>query len=267
MIKYNREAKPNSAVFGKHLSSEKISCENDDFYGDVTNYDTAEYLLENGWEGGFKRIIKELGKITVKYPEMGNKPEQFYGVEGFSPCVPKYLLGVPENMFNTKMVRIKKKIVNIFCSCNESWFVSAEDIIRRGTYICNFIYEVERMGFRVNLYSGSGSSEGDEQFLVFVKIKDSREYLSLKKIVFPIANPSMLRRIYFKTKETMCDCTPEWADGYGHPDPSVFKVFVNEHFDNGMIFPSTHIASSNERVTPKEYMDIVYTYNENFKLW
>ena len=52
---------------------------------------------------------------------------------------------------------------------------------------------------------------------MYVRIKTDREPLNLKKLVFPLVHPSMLRRIYFKWAEVN-DYDYDMTGSYGQND-------------------------------------------------
>ena len=60
------------------------------------------------------------------------------------------------------------------------------------------------------------AQEDDELTLPTVMIKNYGERYSIQKISFPIAHPSMFRRIGFKWLETTPDIKRNFSNGYGH---------------------------------------------------
>jgi hypothetical protein len=76
------------------------------------------------------------------------------------------------------------------------------------------ILKLEQDGYRVNLFKMIGSSSGNRNILGFIKMKDDKERINLKKLMFPMTHPSMQRRIdfYFRECYGLVDVT---GDGYG----------------------------------------------------
>ena len=68
------------------------------------------------------------------------------------------------------------------------------------------------------------------------KAKTDREPLNLKKMCFPVASSSMLRRIYFKWVES-CDSSFDGTrHSYGQYDKKKhIKEFLKEHFKDQFI--------------------------------
>ena len=68
----------------------------------------------------------------------------------------------------------------------------------------------------MSVYEGTGRDK--ETVAAFVRIKDSGQYLDAKKMAYPLVNPSMLRRHFFRFIEKAEGITSKrWPSGYGRP--------------------------------------------------
>jgi hypothetical protein len=183
------------------------------------SYDEAVDLVRNGWDEPVKDIKAAQKALSVKSNVTTQKARPRNSVVGYAPCVPAAILGLPESMVATERVPSKVKAVTIVYANAGNCGVKADRFVKSGAAILNLVNELELKGYRVRLICEAiCAEEGDETIVVRATVKDWRQPLDLKKIAFPIAHPSMLRRIAFRWVET----TPEirhrgWPSGYGYP--------------------------------------------------
>ena len=135
-------------------------------------------------------------------------------VVGFIPNVPNYVIGVPNNMIRDNRNIIKSKIVNIFINISAPCHVDKKYIQRNAAMFVSAINKLEEQGYRCNVYSGSVGENSYKEIenMLVVKVKSDREPLNLAKMAFPLAHPSMLRRLKFKWMETI---PLDFGSGYG----------------------------------------------------
>ncbi len=183
------------------------------------SYEQASEFLKYGDADTYKYIKQKQRELKIDklMGNMINKPKPFNNVVGFQPNVPLYLNGVPTNMIDNKKNKTDLKIINIFLDVCASARVGADEIKDAGTMYATVIDMLEKSGYRTNLYVGDVSMLGSEKIMYALRIKTDREPLNLEKMSFPIANPSMLRRIGFKYME-VCDSNQDFTyHGYGQP--------------------------------------------------
>ena len=188
-----------------------------DFTGTET-WEEAFDLFKYGDNELYKKFQEQRTKINID-KLLGNAIRKQRYVNrnyGCIPNVPAYLIGNPLNMINPEIGRISHKVINIFLSVGVPWHVNKEDIMRTGIIYLSVIELLEKAGYRCNLYAGVTASSSRAEYL-YVRIKTDREPLNIKKLVFPIAHPSMLRRIFFKWVEVN-DYDYDMTSGYGHND-------------------------------------------------
>lgn len=194
--------------------------EKDDYsFTKTRTYEESVNLFKYGDEDLYKRIKENKSKINIE-ELLGNviKRRSYQkNVYGCVPNVPAYLMSNPINMLLREESKNSQKIVNIFLDVCCPWHVTADEIEAAGTRYLVIIDLLEKAGYRCNLYAGTSSEEdySDEKHILLTRIKTDREPLNMKKMCFPIAHPSMLRRIYFRWEEVN-DCQRELThDGYG----------------------------------------------------
>lgn len=164
------------------------------------NYKEAEELFMYGDEELYNRLKNsEIGaEIDKMIGNEINKTRYENRVCGCIPNVPAYLIGNPINMINNERNKIDNKIVNIYLNISCSAFVSSDEIENMGIKYLKLIDFLEKKGYRCNLYTGNVAEKCSKKHLFITKIKTDREPLNIKKMAFPIAHPSMLRRMYFR---------------------------------------------------------------------
>lgn len=204
-------ARPNNKIFG---SKKESVTSNENFTGTKT-YEEASELLATGWDEPLGKIKKSLDKVN--YMGSGSKPRPQNAIVGYVPNVPNALRGLPESMITIRRIPQKVRAITIYYSPDANCFVTKKTFIECGIKILSVINKLEAEGIRVTLYSTLYcATYGDEFAFCPVKLKDFRDKLDLKKICFPIAHASWLRRIGFKWIETCSGLTQSgWPSGYG----------------------------------------------------
>lgn len=176
----------------------------DSYFTGTRSYEEATKLLENGWDEVLPKIKAEF-TTAVKHNENGaiDRRRTYNHVVGYAPNVPNAILGLPQSMINQKREPQKVKVISIVYAPDANCGTSADTFIKAGIVVLNIINRLELNGLRVRLMITPMDSYSNETFIsCTINVKDFREQLDLKKLAFPIANPSMLRRFGFKWLET-----------------------------------------------------------------
>jgi hypothetical protein len=114
--------------------------------------------------------------------------------------------------------------------------MTTSQVVKASIKVINLINEIESKGVRVNLYvanlgrSSRTGKRGCEIAGQIIRIKAAEEYTNLIKLVYPMVNPSMHRRHFFKFIETADLKDNEWTFGYGYPiyDESEAREAINK---------------------------------------
>ena len=177
------------------------------------------------------RKIKVQGKGNETRNKLYNSPC------GFMPIVPKVLAGDPNNMLAVKKESYRStKVINIIYSMSCSCDVSADKILNNSAKLVEVICQLEKNGYRINLYTGDNArfKRLDTHTAFIVKLKDSGQYLDPLKIAYPLVNPSFLRRHAFKWLETF----PKFdaCGNYGCAmNGEQFREFMKDKFKNAVV--------------------------------
>lgn len=215
---YSRYLKSDmSDLFKKygHAASEECT---KSFTG-TSSFEEADNMLKFGDLENLKKIKAELSKIQVNGGGETKYTETYRSFVGYAPHVPSYVSGQPKTMLRKRVVReTDVKIVNIMYSSAASCGVDARDILETSVNVMNFIHSLEKQGYSVNLYTMIATSKGNETVSQIVKIKSSDDYTNLSKVVYPMVNPSFLRRHFFKFMEVTEGITnKDFCHSYGLP--------------------------------------------------
>lgn len=229
----------------------------------VKTYDEALNLLSNGYQPTVDKM-RDAMKATVA-SELKRISFQ-NDIVGFAPIVPLAMMGVPNNMLNTRMKPIKAKVIDVYYDMTCSAKTKPEEIIRAGQALLGAIVELENQGYRFNLYGVQSYSEKDSADILTVKIKSSNQPMDLKRISFPLTHTAFFRVIGFDW-HGRCPKT-KYRDGYGRA--TYFEFYGDELNEFGKaVFGNNSVYLSATKIlmhgdARKEYFEEVFT-NANFK--
>ena len=193
--------------------------ENFEFTGS-DSYEEAEELAKFGYtellpkiREGMKACSKKIEKKVIKKERCLPKNMPV----GYIPNVPNMLLGKPDSMINVVRTPQKVKVIEIFYVMDGNSSTKKELWIKAGAIILEAIKFIERANIRIKLsVCMYFAKAGNEIAVSTVKIKDFGEKLDLQKVCFPMAHPSMFRRIGFRWMETQPSIKDNnWNVGYG----------------------------------------------------
>ena len=164
-----------------------------DWHG-VGSYNEALEMLRLGYQPTVDKLKTEL-KASV----MGNgKRVRFENnVYGFAPVVPLAMQGIPNNMINMTMKPMKCKVVDVYYDMGVNAFTSPSEIIKAGQKLLGVIINLEKQGYRFNLYAVQAYSSNNTADMLCVKVKSADKPLDLKRISFPLTHPAFFRVIGF----------------------------------------------------------------------
>lgn len=206
------------------------SVEGDEWFTKTKDFNEAVELFKGGWSDMAGKLVQKLKVIESKQVPM-MKPRSKLDVCGYQAIVPLYLQGVPNNMVNKKMVPVKQKVITLNKSIDYNGDVSTSEIMEESIKAMQIVKKLEAQGYRCNLNLVLGSSEGNKQFVMKVRIKSANEKLNVSKLAFPLVHPSMLRRLFFRFMEVYPNVTKAFTHGYGMPATSaeMRKIFKGEY--------------------------------------
>lgn len=234
--------RPNNIIMRDSHSSEK----KEDSFSKTKSYEEATDLLKNGYTDileDVKSAVRRNNKFIYQYQDRQRKVKNM--PIGFIPNVPNALQNKPDAMINIIHKPKKRKTINIIYAMSGSCSESADVFIKAGAALVSALNLIEISGIQTRLsvsFMASESSYGffdfysrktrdeDKQFIFpILRIKNYGERFNLTKICFPMAHPSMFRRIGFKYLETCPQLTDSnFANGYGRvPELNEIRKIIN----------------------------------------
>lgn len=177
----------------------------------VSTYQDALDLLS----GGYQPTVDAMrGVFKAGVQGSGNRFAFQNSVVGFAPVVPLALKNVPNSMIGMTMKPIKCKVVDVYydmtCSCG----TDSKDIIEAGRKLLSAVIELERQGYRFNLYAVQGYNDNTGCDMAVVKVKSATQPLDLKRISFPLTHTAFFRVIGFDWYSKVPG--GKYRGGYGH---------------------------------------------------
>ena len=93
---------------------------------------------------------------------------------------------------------------------------------------------IESNGTRVNLYVGEAviNKSYDQVAGMAIKIKNATQPIDIVKMVYPLVNPSMLRRHHFRWMEITAGIAQNFSDGYGCVNDKKTMPYVKKEMRN-----------------------------------
>lgn len=242
----NRTRKVTDAWKGSNITESSISSS---FHG-VSSMEEAHKMLRDGWADKVDEMIALVNKAaTVSI----NKRTAFKNdVVGFAPVVPLAMMNVPNSMLNTAVKPTKSKVIKICYLNDDNGGTSPETFLKRGKRVLEAIINLERNGYRCELYTAQFYVSGNRADSLLVRIKEANQPLDVKRVMFPMAHPAFLRVIGFEW-EDKCP-TNIYMSGRGralHSTDDHERLFV-EAFGSELVYIDKGIADKGtEAITKK----------------
>jgi hypothetical protein len=177
----------------------------------VKSYDEALDLLRNGYQ---PTVDKMSGLFKATKNGEGKRFAFLNNVQGFAPVVPLALKNVPNCMIDMQMRPIKAKVIDVYYDMTASCGVDSDDIIKAGQTLLGAIIELEKQGYRFNLYAVQTYYDARDCDMLVVKIKSSGQPLDLKRISFPLTHTAFFRVVGFDWYSKVPG--GKYRGGYGH---------------------------------------------------
>jgi hypothetical protein len=179
----------------------------------VDSEEEAYELLQTGYEAAIEKL-EEAIKIDNKKHQESKCISFKNNIVGFAPIVPLAMKGVPNSMIDMRMKPIKAKVLNIAYDMSVPCAWSADDIMRNGQKMLGVIMQLERMGYRINLYATQNYSDMNGGDFLCVKIKSANRPFDLKRMSYPLMHPAFFRVCGFDWYGKAPHTT--YRDCYGH---------------------------------------------------
>ena len=237
------------------------NCNNDSYWTGCKSYEQALEFLRTGYEP----IVKDLEREYKLNARGGDAKRITFknDVLGYNPIVPLAMQGVPNSMINMTMKPIKTKVVDIFYDMGASCGVSNKAILQCGTDILSVVLDLERQGYRFNLYAFQTYNDTKDCDCLIVKIKDAKQPLDLRRMSFPLCHTGFFRLIGFDWYSR----TPKgrYRSGYGQELTRNLNDSEIEYFnkvvlgENAVALYASKLVHEDSSEKRKEYIKGVLT--------
>lgn len=210
------DSRPNNDVMNGRDSSRS----GDSYFTGTNSYSEAEKLLEKGYTDILPQVKDGIRKMEKKVETEFQNIRKIYPenqVCGFVPHIPNSILNLPNSMINVNLIPQKQKTINIIYTMGANCGQDKQLFFDAGVTLLTAIKILELNRISVKLTLGFMAAAVDKECTYpTVDIKGYGQRLDLQKLCFPLAHPSMFRRIGFKWLETVPNLTDhDFAWGYG----------------------------------------------------
>lgn len=201
----------------------------------TASYEDAEQKMMRG-DSDLQKKIEDAGvsQTRIKIQKQAQRRQTYSSVVGAIPNVPAYISGAPNSMIDQRMIKTKKKVLNIGYSMTAHSGIDKNDIIKASANIVSAIMNIEATGVRVNLYSLFCAKKDKNIIGLSLKVKDAGRKIDTLRMSYPMAHPSFLRRQCFRWEEVTENIPECYAVVYGRvPESKEQTEFFKR---NGMKF-------------------------------
>lgn len=251
------ETTPYNPKFKRRASTE--TCPSRTKFTGTESYEEAQSLLDNGDKVLAALLEEKSGAVGQNIKNLVAEliAKRKRDIVGSMPNVAAFLNGNPRNMIRKTRVKTETKVINIVYLNQIHCTVKGEDMIEAGTNMLYCLRELERAGYRVNLYVGYITYTSDRRQKAWgcvVNVKNSGQYLNIEKLAYLMANPSAYRRHGFRMMEIEKEVVFSMSYGWKMDD----KKIINEMLQSVNITNATVLTFYDiEGKTAKETCDMV----------
>lgn len=206
--------------------AEDASLRRGDDHWSGASWNAALRLMRDGWPEGAKQI----DAIMATMPEAEALADAWQlEAAGRFPCVPAFLSGDPECMWQTfESDQSKPRICLVISACYHCG-ISSEEVLRYGAAVGATLRALEAAGHGVAIYSVDKGRSWEHRVYgsQATVVRDFGEPLDTSVVAFAF-HPAFLRRILFANREM----TQEWAErglarsGYGSAEEADLETAV-----------------------------------------
>lgn len=214
----------------------------------TASYEEAEQKMMRG-DSDLQKKIEEAGvaQTRIKIQKSVQRRQTYSSVVGAIPNVPAYISGAPNSMIAQRLIKTKKKVLNIGYSMTACGAVRKDNIINASANIVSAIMKIEATGVRVNLFTLFCAEKDRHLIGLSLKVKDASRKIDTLRMSYPLAHSSFLRRQCFRWEEVTENVPSCYASGYGQvPESKKQAEFFSRNgmkFDKVLTYADIEFAS------------------------
>lgn len=164
-------------------------------------------MARMGWEAPLDDALTMADDIATKMLESATEVfTPVWDVQGGAVDIGQFLSGEPECMIDyppTQTIK-ESRVVTMCVSVSTSGAVSPESMIKRGASIAALAQIVASRGFNLELWADWTTGPLDGKTAHFrILVKSANDTIDMAKIMYAVANPSMLRVLGFAAMHGM----------------------------------------------------------------
>ena len=168
------------------------------WYGTLS-FEDAMFLGRNGWP----EMAKEVKDVVVNPWDtlIDVRPwNPIHSIAGSSTDINAYIAEAPECMFRQN--DSVGKSVNVVINVGHAYRIRPSEIAKNGKQIVDIVnaFEINNIHTRLVIMVAV-SDDAKDLFRTFVVCKDLYDSFDLKRVMFAVAHPSFLRRLWFAMAE------------------------------------------------------------------
>lgn len=166
-------------------------------FSHTDSWEDALTLAKEGWTEIRPEVDALVEKMDAKIaPALQPAFTSYFDVSGGMVDVGRFLDGEPECMVETKLVEIAKpgRVIHILVNGSFNAGTEANAIKERGAAIVALVDTLEKLQHSTEIDVEISCREG---LTTIIRVKNAGESVDIDSLMFAIAHPAALRRIYF----------------------------------------------------------------------
>lgn len=227
-----------------HNTLEDVMLGHDAKWVGCRSVEEAKDLFLNGWERPLEQLKVQIDK-ELRTLENKKRTKMVSNVCGYMPIIPNALMRLPNAMIDTKVEKVKSRILRFCISISRACGNDTDTIIRKMSKQLASIAYLERSGkyrCRIEVFfpAFGGLTENGSKYSVScsVLVKSENQLFDTRRLCYPVVNPSMLRLLMFGWVESLPMPYDDYhVCGYGRAferwDTASKKAFVDAINENG----------------------------------
>ena len=198
------------------------------------DFDFNSYEQAVNWVHNYNENI-EIFKTKFKNVDINKnieivKTRNTIDVMGGQALVPNALMNIPKSMIRTDRVTKKSKIINVVVDSTYKYSTTKKEVVSAFSDALAYLAGLEKQGFRVriSLLYVFGSNKESVAHGCKVLLKDEKQPLDIKRMMFPLTNLGSFRLFGWDWYERLPEAKE--ISGYGTP----LKYWSKDRYDEFM---------------------------------